>query len=246
LIQSLNHCDAQSGQLHQLQTQLSLSVPREDLERARHSCDHTSNELYDTREQLKTLRERFEKQMRDIEELDSERKQQLQQLICLEQQANEQQRDLELKDIKIESLENILKRRDQQTADNASHVVSQLEDKLRALEGDREKLIKDNMALIRQLQHFSNEHEKHKWQSHEQNSKQDEITRLYASNLKALEDRCRYLERQLESNRKPNQTYQFLEDTSNKENSSVMYNNLNYHQNQSELDLDGAIKSPTF
>lgn len=38
----------------------------------------------------------------------------------LEQSLSEKERDLELKDIKIESLENILKRRDAQQADQAS------------------------------------------------------------------------------------------------------------------------------
>lgn len=46
--------------------------------------------------------------------MEDERRQQLQTLIELEQKASEQTRDIELKDIKIESLESILRRRDQQ------------------------------------------------------------------------------------------------------------------------------------
>lgn len=47
--------------------------------------------------------------------------------------------------------------------------MASLEEKLRAIEGDREKLIKDNMTLIRQLQHYGGEQERHKWQMQEQN-----------------------------------------------------------------------------
>lgn len=62
---------------------------------------------------------------------------------------SERQRDIELRDIKIESLESILKKRDAERQEHSSQVVAALEDKVRGLEGDREKLIKDNVKLIR-------------------------------------------------------------------------------------------------
>ena len=49
-------------------------MPKEEYDRAKQSYEQSSNELYDVREQLKTLRERFEKQIKDMEELDRERK----------------------------------------------------------------------------------------------------------------------------------------------------------------------------
>lgn len=50
--------------------------------------------------------------MKELEESEKERKQQLISLLNYEQQMSERQRDLDLKDIKIESLENIMKKRD--------------------------------------------------------------------------------------------------------------------------------------
>ena len=52
--------------------------------------------------------------MRELEESEKERKTQLISLLNYEQQLSERQRDLDQKDIKIESLENVLKKRDQQ------------------------------------------------------------------------------------------------------------------------------------
>jgi len=57
-----------------------------------------------------------------------------------------------LQSIKIESLENIVKRRDQANSETNSQFVSALEKKISQLEQDREKLITDNISLIRQLE----------------------------------------------------------------------------------------------
>ncbi len=66
------------------------------------------------------LRERFEKQLRELEESEKERKTQLISLLNYEQQLSELKRDLDLKDIKIESLENVMKKRDQQVQEHSS------------------------------------------------------------------------------------------------------------------------------
>ncbi len=68
-------------------------------------------------------------------------------MIELEQRSQEFERDIELRDIKIESLESIIKKREQQA--NGSHNANELEEKVRGLENDRDKLIKDNISLIR-------------------------------------------------------------------------------------------------
>ena len=65
-----------------------------------------------------------------------------------------------MKDIKIESLESILKRREAQANDNTNQVVNQLEERIRSLESDREKLIKDNVSLIRQIEHYKEDYER--------------------------------------------------------------------------------------
>ena len=66
-----------------------------------------------------------------------------------EQALLERSRDLELRDIKIESLESVLKRRDQQLNESTSETLRVYESKVKGLESDRDKLIKDNIALIR-------------------------------------------------------------------------------------------------
>ena len=71
-----------------------------------------------------------------------------------EQALQERSRDLELRDIKIESLESVLKRRDQQLNDSTSETLRVYESKVKGLETDRDKLIKDNIALIRQIERF--------------------------------------------------------------------------------------------
>jgi hypothetical protein len=69
---------------------------------------------------LKQLRERVERQVKESEEYEAERKQQVMGIVTMEQKISEQARDIELKDIKIESLENIIRRRDQQQVDHSS------------------------------------------------------------------------------------------------------------------------------
>jgi hypothetical protein len=56
----------------------------------------------------------MEKVIRDRDDLEKERKKLLTTIINLEQQLGEKSRDIELKDVKIESLESIMQRRDQQ------------------------------------------------------------------------------------------------------------------------------------
>ena len=112
-------------------------------------CDQLQNELYEAREQSHHLRERLEKQIKEIEEIDGERRQLMQQLIECQSQVTEKDRDIELHMIKIESLENIVKRREQTTSDYSSQLVAALEDKVNQLDQDRQKLISDNISLIR-------------------------------------------------------------------------------------------------
>ena len=86
---------------------------------------------------------------REKEELESDRKRLVQQVVEKEQCLLERERDLELKDVKIQSLESILQKRDI-SLDFSSNNMSKYEDKLKQLENDREKLIKDNVTLIRE------------------------------------------------------------------------------------------------
>jgi hypothetical protein len=59
-------------------------------------------------------------------------------------------RDLELKDVKIQSLEAIVQKREQ----SVDFSTLKLEEKLRMLELDKEKLIKDNVTLIRENEYL--------------------------------------------------------------------------------------------
>lgn len=136
---------------------------------------------------------------------------------------SEKVRDVELRDIKIESLENIIKKRDMQQSENQSHIVKILEDKIQGLESDRQKLISDNLALIKQIERLR---EEIGWQQ-----SQD------THGVKTLEDRCRNLQWQLDQVRREKLQYQvtpiqqqqqhIVMDEQNKENSSILYNNSN-------------------
>jgi hypothetical protein len=62
------------------------------------------------------------------DEIESERRRLLESVVGLEQRLNDKERDLELKDVKIESLENIIQKREQQN--EYKFHSSKLEDKL--------------------------------------------------------------------------------------------------------------------
>ena len=96
-------------------------------------------------------------------------------LLQYEAQLSERQRDIDLKDIKIESLESILRKRDQVSQEHASHVIAAIEEKVRNLESDREKLITDNVSLIKQIDRAREE--------------SNEIRRAYDQAKKEFEDR---------------------------------------------------------
>ena len=61
---------------------------------------------------MKDLKEKLDKHSRERLETDNERKSLLEKMIELEQRSQELNRDLELRDIKIESLEGIIKKRE--------------------------------------------------------------------------------------------------------------------------------------
>ncbi|TNV85656.1 hypothetical protein FGO68_gene10137 [Halteria grandinella] len=241
--QLIDTCESQQTHISHIQSELQSSVPREDYERARLQHEQSSAEVYESREQVRQLRERLEKQVRDLEEIDKERRQTQGRLVQLEQDLNERGRDIELKDIKIESLEAIIKKRETAQSDHTAQIAAQLEDKVALLEADREKLIKDNIALIRQIDHFKEEHDKNMKFIH----KQDEIQRIYEQNSRSLEERCRFLESHLDQTKKQQRLSEqkhFYDYNDDKENNSFLYNNLSHAHHQQ--DLDGTIKSPTF
>lgn len=134
---------------------------------------------------------------RERDEIANEKKQLMQSVIETEQSLQDRLRDLELKDVKIQSLESILQKRDQ-SIDFSSTNLSKLEDKIRALESDKEKLIKDNVTLIRENEYLKEqinvtlkeEQEKFRSFNEERQSKQEEIQKLLETNLQTLEDRC--------------------------------------------------------
>lgn len=105
-------CESQQHHIAHIQQDLQNCVPREEFERQRMQAEQASSELFDSRESMRQLRERLEKQVRDLEEIDKERRHTQSRLIQLEQDLNEKSRDMELKDIKIESLEAIIKKRE--------------------------------------------------------------------------------------------------------------------------------------
>ena len=72
-----------------------------------------------------------------------------QQVAELETLLSDKDRDIELHKIKIESLENIVKRRELNNSEHSSQLVAALEDKVNQLDQDRQKLISDNISLIR-------------------------------------------------------------------------------------------------
>ena len=122
-------------------------------------------------------------------------------IVTMEQKISEQARDIELKDIKIESLENIIRRRDQQQVDHSSQIVAALEDKVSGLEGDREKLIKDNISLIRQIDHYKEEIERQKKMAndkHRANELKIKVRHFDIKFKQSLEERGQQMERQIE------------------------------------------------
>jgi hypothetical protein len=50
-----------------------------------------------------------------------------------------------------------MKKRDQQVQEHSSQLVAALEDKIRGLESDREKLITDNVSLIKSIDRIKEE-----------------------------------------------------------------------------------------
>ena len=76
-----------------------------------------------------------------------------------------------------------MKRRELLHNDHSSQVMATQDEKIRHLESDREKLIKDNISLIKQIEHFK---------------ESQIIKKSTPHHLKVIEDRCRYLERQVE------------------------------------------------
>ena len=83
-----------------------------------------------------------------------------------------------------------------------SENIVRFESKIADLERDREKLIKDNISLIKENEYLKDqinykikeEHDKSKQVLIDKEGKSREIQALLESNLKTLEERCQLLE----------------------------------------------------
>ncbi len=143
---------SEGEELRILQQELSGSVSREEFQRLEQNYEEISNDFYAVREQLKRAQDKLERLAQEKEELERERKKLFDQMVQLESSLNDKARDLELKDIKIESLSSVIARRDAQLENSGN--VGQFEERVRGLETDKEKLIRDNVTLIRENEHL--------------------------------------------------------------------------------------------
>ena len=100
------------------------------------------------------------KQTKELEETSNEKKELVIKAINAEQELSDIKRDLELRDIKIESLQNIIKKRgfntetgrsgldDTQQINQQKLMIARLESDLKVYQNEKVKLVQDNLVLI--------------------------------------------------------------------------------------------------
>ena len=94
------------------------------------------------------MEEAYRRVVVERDEAEGDRKRTVEALVEVEAAVGERERDLQLKEAKIESLKSILKRRE----DITEQVGRMEESKVASLEQDRQKLIRDNLVLIKEVQ----------------------------------------------------------------------------------------------
>ncbi|CDW71802.1 UNKNOWN [Stylonychia lemnae] len=259
LVQSYQTCEKYGMQVQELQRELGQSVSKDEFHQLKDNYDQIGKDFYDTRDNFRRVNEKMERLVREKDELAQERKQHMQQIIEQEQNLQDKLRDLELKDVKIQSMESILQKRDM-SIDFSSNNINKFEDKIRGLEMDKEKLIKDNVTLIRENEYLKEqinttireEQEKFRSYNEERSNKQEEIQRLLETNLQTLEDRCQLLEQQIDSLRKDKQELMArnakLMMYEQKENDSLQINKFQFQEDQYNPNIvyQNTMRSPTF
>lgn len=101
-------CDRYAQQIQELQVELKHVVAKEEYDRVKLAYDQLTNDFFTTKEHFQRLEDKATALFKEKGELDIERKRLFENIVRLEQQLNDKERDLELKDVKIESLENII------------------------------------------------------------------------------------------------------------------------------------------
>lgn len=140
-------------------------MPLEEFNRIKDGCSEAQDQLAELAAKLKSSKEKTEKMQKEMDELSQEKKELIMKSINADQELEDVKRDIELKDVKIESLQNIIKKRGFDSGNSNSQAPSQnkfseaeldllkkqmksLSDKLSGLENQREKMIQDNILLI--------------------------------------------------------------------------------------------------
>eukprot|EP00347_Sterkiella_histriomuscorum_P005752 403355403 len=266
LVQSYQTCEKYGLQVQELERELQQCVSMDEFSHLRENYDQIGKDFYDTKDNFRRVNDKMERLVREKDELQDERRQLLQQIIEQEQNVQEKIRDLELKDVKIQSLESILQKRDM-SLDFSSTNINKYEDKIRKLEADRENLIKDNITLIKENEYLKeqinitmrDEQEKFRVYNEEKSQKQEEIQRLLETNLQTLEDRCQLLEQQIEQLRRDkqeliNKNSKLMMLEQSKENTNLLNFNKQYQNtdtindplNNPNILYQTTLRSPTF
>lgn len=97
----------------QLRGELGESVPRAEYERLKQAWRSLSTDVEKMREQVELVRTQAATHSERADTLLSEKREFYERFVEAEQAMSESKRDLELKEIKIESLENIIRKREQ-------------------------------------------------------------------------------------------------------------------------------------
>ena len=150
-----------------LQTELQESVPMAEYERLKETLNEMSVQVEQMQEQIRVSKSRSENDQKQVEDLMGERKELFEKCLASEQALSDVKRDCELKEIKIESLQNIIQKREQQAISGQSQKFTKGAKKEQAaqiekLEQDKRKLQDEvgRMAveIQRQEQQLKNMH----------------------------------------------------------------------------------------
>lgn len=131
-----------------LQSELqNETIPIEEFNRVNEICQKQNSNILKFQQNQQLLQANEKRLKSDLQELENEKQEIVSKIINAEQEVQEKMRDIELKDVKIESLQKIIKKRG--FSENNQGGLGDTQ-KLRQLKSDTEKLISDNMVLIKE------------------------------------------------------------------------------------------------
>lgn len=98
-------------QFQQICQELQQTVPIDEFTRVNESLSQQNAKIVEFETKVNLLEQRIESASRELEQAKAEKKKQVLEIINAQQEVQDIKRDLELRDIKVESLQNIIKKR---------------------------------------------------------------------------------------------------------------------------------------